>query len=286
VKIVVVSGLSGAGKTLAANCFEDMGFYCVDNLPPALIKDFVTLLETGKHKIDKIALVIDIRSGDFLEDIEKHLALIDHRGVDFKLFYLEAPKPVLLRRFAETRRIHPLAADGGRTNEEAIDEEIGLLAAIRERADFVINTADFNGAQLASLLREKTFGESEAAEKPFRIIVQSFGYKYGMPGEADFIFDMRFIPNPFYIDELREQTGLDAPVRDFVMKHEESRFFAGEIIKLLETLKPLFIKEGKPSLNIAFGCTGGQHRSVAMACEIAERLKTKGENIVLRHREI
>ena len=287
-QIVILSGLSGAGKSLAVDCFEDMGFYCIDNLPPALIKDFVALIRSGKHKIDKLALVIDIRSGEFLDDLFKYRKMLDRRSIDFKLIYLEASKPTLLKRFAETRRTHPLAAEMGGTNSEAIDEEMRILEPIRAAADRIVNTNDLKSAELAEILRDIVIGaEPDAAgRRPFRIVVQSFGYKYGMPAEADFIFDVRFIPNPFYVDGLRELTGNDPEVRDYVMGHPESRFLADEIVMLTERLKPSFIQEGKPSVNIAFGCTGGQHRSVAMAIEVAERLRALDENIVLRHREI
>ncbi|MDR1815992.1 MAG: RNase adapter RapZ [Clostridiales Family XIII bacterium] len=288
-QIVILSGLSGAGKTLASDCFEDMGFFCIDNMPPVLIKDFVALTQTGKHKIDKIALVIDIRGGDFLDDFKKYRKMLDRRNIDFKLIYLEAPKSTILRRFAETRRTHPLAAESGMTNGEALDEEIKRLAPIKEMADLIIDTGDLKSAELASILHEYVTGgdvQGVAKARPFRIVVQSFGYKYGMPQEADFIFDVRFIPNPFYVDALREMTGRDEAVRTFVMDFPESKFLADEILMLIERLKPSYIKEGKPSLNIAFGCTGGQHRSVAMAIEVAERLRDAGENIVLRHREV
>jgi len=287
-QIVILSGLSGAGKSLAVDCFEDMGFYCIDNLPPALIKDFVALIRGGKHKIEKLAIVIDIRSGEFLEDLFKYRKMLDRRSIDFKLIYLEASRPVLLKRFAETRRTHPLATALGITNSEAIDEEMRILKPVREIADRIVNTSDLKSAELAQLLRDSAAGAGSgtAEKKPFRIVVQSFGYKYGMPAEADFIFDVRFIPNPFYVDSLRELTGNDPEVREYVMSHPESRFLADEIVMLIERLKPSFILEGKPSANLAFGCTGGQHRSVAMANEIAERLRALEENIVLRHREV
>ena len=280
--IVIISGLSGAGKSHAIDVFEDMGYYCIDNLPPPLIKDFITLIKGDKHKLEKVALVIDIRGGDFLDDFVFYKKSFTKRKIDHKLIFLEASKTALLRRYSETRRQHPLAA--GKTNDEAIDEEILRLAPIKEMSDLVIDTSDIKTTQLAQLLREFIYSEDQA--KPFRFIVQSFGYKYGMPAEADFIFDVRFIPNPFYISGLRELTGKDVDVQKFVWEHPETGFFVDEIIKVLERLKPLFIKEGKPSLNIAFGCTGGQHRSVAVAIRAADRLREAGENVTLRHREV
>ena len=280
--IVIISGLSGAGKSLAVDAFEDMGYYCIDNLPPPLIKDFITLIKGDKHKLSKVALVIDIRGGDFLDDFVKYKNALTKRGMDHKLIFLEASKAALLKRYAETRRQHPLAA--GKTNEEAIDEEISRLAPIKEMSDLIIDTSDLKSAELAQMLRDYLQGTEQT--KPFRFIVQSFGYKYGMPAEADFIFDARFIPNPFYIEGMRELTGKDEKVRDFVLGHADAVFFIEEILMLIERLKPSYIREGKPSVNVAFGCTGGQHRSVAMAIELAEKLSADGENVTLRHREI
>jgi len=281
--IVIISGMSGAGKSLAIDAFEDMGYYCIDNLPPPLIKDFITLIKGDKNRLDKVALVIDIRGGDFLDDFVMYDNEMDKRNIDHKLIFLEASKPVLLKRYAETRRQHPLAA-GTKTVAEAIDEEILRLAPIKERSDIIVDTSGLKNTELAMILRD--FIQDGEAGNQFRYIVQSFGYKYGMPAEADFMFDMRFIPNPFYIEGMRSLTGKDEAVRDFVLSDADAVFFADEVIKLTERLKPSYIREGKPSLYIAFGCTGGQHRSVAMAIHIAERLREKGETVSLRHREI
>ena len=280
--VVIISGLSGAGKSHAVDVFEDMGYYCIDNLPTPLIKDFITLIKGDKNRLEKVALVIDIRGGDFLDDFVFYTKEFEKRKIDYKMIFLEASKMALLRRYSETRRQHPLAA--GKTNAEAIDEEIERLAPIREMSDLVLDTSDFKTAELAQTLRD--YIQAGGQIKPFRFIVQSFGYKYGMPAEADFIFDARFIPNPFYTPGLRELTGKDEAVQEFVLGHPEAGFFMDEAIMLLERLKPLFIKEGKPSLNVAFGCTGGQHRSVAMAILAADRLRGAGENVTLRHREV
>ena len=281
-QIVIISGMSGAGKSLAVDAFEDMGYYCIDNLPPPLIKDFITLIKGDKNRLEKVALVIDIRGGDFLDDFVMYANALNKRNIEHKLIFLEASKLVLLRRYAETRRLHPLAA--GKTNGEAIDEEILRLAPIKEMSDLIIDTSDLNSAELAQILRD--YIHDGGLVKPFRFIVQSFGYKYGMPAEADFTFDMRFIPNPFYKEGMRTLTGKDEAVMDYVFADENARFFADELIKMLERLKPAYIREGKPNLNVAFGCTGGQHRSVAMAISIADRLREIGESVTLRHREI
>jgi UPF0042 nucleotide-binding protein len=281
-KIVIISGLSGAGKSHAIDVLEDMGYYCIDNLPPPLIKDFITLIKGDKTRLKKVALVIDIRGGDFLNDFVTYTKALNKRNIDFKLIFLEASKLVLLKRYAETRRQHPLA--GGKTNGEAIDEEIERLAPIKEMSDLIIDTSNLKSSELAQLLRECIEGDGKV--KLFRFIVQSFGFKYGLPAEADFIFDMRFIPNPFYVEGMRELTGQDAAVRKFVMGHDDALYFADETITMLERLRPSFIKEGKSSINVAFGCTGGQHRSVSMAIHVAEKLLDAGENVTLRHREI
>jgi len=208
---------------------------------------------------------------------------LNKRNIDHKLIFLEASKIVLLKRYAETRRQHPLAA-GNLTNGEAIDEEIMRLKPIKEMSDIIIDTSHLKNTELARILRE--FMLDSGNNSKFRFIVQSFGFKYGMPAEADFTFDMRFIPNPFYIEGMRALSGKDEEVRDFVLSDPNAVFFADEVIMLLERLKPSYIREGKPSLNVAFGCTGGQHRSVAMAIHIAERLRENGESVSLRHREI
>jgi len=282
-QLVIISGMSGAGKSLAVDAFEDMGYYCIDNLPPPLIKDFITLIKGDKNRLEKVALVIDIRGGDFLDDFVMYVNALDKQNLDHKLIFLEASKIVLLKRYAETRRQHPLAA-GNKTNGEAIDEEILRLEPIKRMSDLIIDTSELKTAQLAQILRD--YIQDGGQSKPFRFIVQSFGYKYGMPAEADCTFDMRFIPNPFYIEGMRPLTGKDEAVRDFVLSDENAVFFTAEILKLLERLKPAYIREGKPSLNIAFGCTGGQHRSVAMAIHISEKLREMGETVSLRHREI
>jgi len=281
-QVVIISGLSGAGKSLAVDVFEDMGYYCIDNLPPPLIKDFINLIKGDKNKLSKVAIVIDIRGGDFLDDFVKYKNELTRRGVDHKLIFLDSSKLALLKRYAETRRQHPLAA--GKTNGEAIDEEIERLAKVKEMSDLIVDTSDLKSVELAALLRD--FIQSGGQVKPFRFIVQSFGYKYGMPNEADFIFDVRFIPNPFYEKDMRSLTGKDKTVSDFVLGSPDAEFFIDEIFMLMERLKPAFVREGKPSVNIAFGCTGGQHRSVAMAIRMAEKLGGSGENVTLRHREI
>ena len=281
-QIVIISGLSGAGKSHAIDFLEDMGFYCIDNLPPPLIDGFLSLVKNDKHKINKVSFVIDIRGGVFLEEFVQYLEELNDNNVEYKLIFLETRKAELLKRYAETRRTHPLAI--GNTNAEAIEEEIERLAEVKNLAHCVIDTSDMKSAELALAIKDFIFAKDE--KTPYHILIQSFGYKYGMPAEADYILDMRFIPNPFYVDELRALTGNDKAVQDYVMSFEISQFFAKEIIMLIETLKPSFIRERKSNLSIAFGCTGGQHRSVTFANYVYNHLKNSGESVTLRHREL
>jgi UPF0042 nucleotide-binding protein len=274
--------LSGAGKSQAINSLEDMGYYCIDNMPPDLIKDFIKLITKDKNKITKIALVMDIRGRDFLDGLLHYKKRLSDKRIEHKLIFLEASKHELLRRFAQTRRVHPLAI--GFTTEEAIDREAEILAPIKEIADFIIDTSELRPAELADELRGFVQGDAEYVK--FRFTVKSFGYKFGLPSEADCVYDMRFIPNPHYVDELRHKTGNDKDVYDFVFANEEARLFADHLLEMVLELKPNYIKQGKPYLTLAFGCTGGQHRSVAMANNIAERLREAGEVVKLRHREV
>ena len=280
--VVIISGLSGAGKSLAKDVFEDLGYYCIDNLPTPLIKDFIQLIKEDKHKLEKIALVVDIRGNDFLENSVMYLSDLKKRNIDFRMIFLEASRPTLLRRFAETRRLHPLAI--GITNGEAIDMEIERLTPIKEMSDLVVDTSDIKSMELRTILTDYIEGNSDSS--PFSFVVQSFGFKYGMPEEADFIFDARFIPNPFYEPNLREKTGRDREVQEYVLNNESAQFFLDEVTKVINHLKPSFINEGKSNLNIAFGCTGGMHRSVTLAIEFSNRLIKAGEKVTVRHREI
>jgi len=279
---IIITGLSGAGKSLAVDCFEDMGYYCIDNLPPSLIKDFIALIRRGKSKINKSAFVVDIRGGAFFDDLSRGLSDLDKEGVTHRVLFLDASDEVLLRRFNESRRAHPLSA--GTTNAEGIKAERERLKPLKGLADWTIDTSALNNAALVrkirELISEKGFDES------FRFIIQSFGYKFGLPLDADIVFDVRFIPNPFYVDGLRELTGNDYQVLDYVMSFDDSAVFADRIMEILKDLKPSYLREGKNVLNVTFGCTGGRHRSVTIANVVARRLETAGEEVTLRHRDI
>ncbi|MDR0817441.1 MAG: RNase adapter RapZ [Clostridiales Family XIII bacterium] len=281
-ELIIITGVSGAGKSLASDCFEDIGYYCIDNLPPSLIKDFTELISQRAVKVEKAAFVVDIRGGETFDDIKDNLKELEHRGVSYKILFIDASDEVILRRFSETRRAHPLAV--GITNEEALYEERKLLEPIRKIADFALDTSGMNNAALVQTIR--SYATEGAKQQRFRFIVESFGYKYGIPPDADFVFDVRFIPNPFYIESLKKLTGRSKKVRDYVMRTEGAKTFLEEVLTMMTSLKPAFIREGKSTVNISFGCTGGQHRSVTMANIVEARLKEQGEEVTLKHRDL
>lgn len=279
---VIVTGLSGAGKTQAMNCLEDLGYYCVDNMPPALIKSFVQLAAGESTPIEKAAFAVDVRGGELFADMEKALEDLEASGINYKILYLEASELVLIRRYSETRRQHPLAR--GESTLEGLKRETEMLKNLRARADYIIDTSNMKVARLWEEVKDLiTSGESE---KTFVLNVMSFGYKRGMPLGADMVFDMRFVPNPYYVKSLRSLTGNNRKVRDYVMKQEVARDFMDRTEKMLLDLIPYYMKEGKYSLNLAFGCTGGQHRSVSAANEMADRLRAKGKRVTVEHRDL
>ena len=279
---VIVTGLSGAGKTQAMNCLEDLGYYCVDNMPPALIKSFVQLAAGESTPIEKAAFAVDVRGGELFADMEKALEDLEASGINYKILYLEASELVLIRRYIETRRQHPLAR--GESTLEGLKRETEMLKNLRARADYIIDTSNMKVARLWEEVKDLiTSGESE---KTFVLNVMSFGYKRGMPLGADMVFDMRFVPNPYYVKSLRSLTGNNKKVRDYVMKQEVARDFMDRTEKMLLDLIPYYMKEGKYSLNLAFGCTGGQHRSVSAANEMADRLRAKGKRVTVEHRDL
>lgn len=281
-KTIIVTGLSGAGKSQAMNCLEDLGYYCVDNMPPMLIDSFIKLTSEGSSQFEKAAFAIDIRTGDLFSDIEKSLDELAAKGIEYKILFLEASERVLIRRFNETRRKHPLAEDKNTVN--GIRKEKELMQSLRDRADYIIDTSNMKVARLWEEVKDlMTSGESE---KTFVVNIFSFGYKKGVPLSADMIFDMRFIPNPYYVKSLKPLTGNNKKVRDFVMRQDVTQEFLDKLEPMLDFLIPFYMKEGKYNLNLAFGCTGGHHRSVATANEVAERLKQKGRRVTLEHRDL
>ena len=280
-KAIIVTGLSGAGKTQAIDCLEDMGYYCIDNMPPALIKSFIDL--TGKGKgIDKAAFVIDVRGGRLFDDLKDSLEELKREAVDYKILFLEASDSTLLRRYNETRRNHPLSEGGPVAAGLARERE--RLEVLRKEANYVIDTSNMKSAQLWSEIKHLlTSGENN---KSFIINIMSFGYKRGTPMAADMVFDMRFIPNPYYVKSLRPLTGNNAKVSKYVLKHKITDEFLQKAMDMIEMLIPFYIKEGKYSLNVCIGCTGGHHRSVAVANELHRRLQDSGKRTTLEHRDL
>lgn len=271
IQLVVVTGMSGAGKTVAMQNFEDLGYFCVDNMPPALLGKFWELVkESGK--ISKVALVIDLRSRAFYDEIFGMLQELDDGNDNLrpKILFLDASDEELVARYKETRRAHPLAMDGRVL--DGIQRERELLSEIKSKAQLVIDTSKISPRQL----REELFLNFESDQSTaFHVNVMSFGFKYGVPIDADIVMDVRFLPNPYYIKELREKTGNDRAVYDYVMNSEMTEEFYQQFIKMLRFVMPGYQKEGKSSVTIAIGCTGGQHRSVALANRIGEALQEK-----------
>lgn len=280
--VVIVTGLSGAGKSQAIHCMEDLGYYCIDNMPPALIQNFVTLCAQGKAKIERAAFVVDIRGGEFFDQLKNSLKDLKDKGFDYKVMFLEASDEVLIRRFNETRRSHPLADSGSVI--EGISKERDRLKEIRNVSDFIIDTSSMKSAMLREEINNLLIMGQDAGT--FTVSVMSFGYKNGIPLDADMVFDMRFIPNPFYLSSMKKLTGNSKKVQDYVMKFPETMEFVKNVDKLINDLVPNFCREGKYHLVLAFGCTGGQHRSVTMANIFSDMLKKQGRRVVKVHRDL
>ena len=280
-KIIIVTGLSGAGKTQAMDVLEDMGFYCIDNMPPSLIRNFLDMASKTKE-IEKAAFGIDVRGGSLFDDLKDALEYMKKEDVDFKILFFEATDSVLARRYNETRREHPLAH--GESVTKGIKREKERLSELRSEADAIIDTSYFNNARLASEISNIVGAGKD--DRTFTVNIMSFGYKHGMPVSADMVFDARFLPNPFYVDELKNLTGHDPEVRDYVMGHDIARLFAEEVRGMIEVLIPFYKQEGKYSLSVCFGCTGGHHRSVTLANDLNERLTDRGIRTTLEHRDL
>ncbi len=282
-RFVIVTGMSGGGKSTALKMLEDAGYYCVDNLPVSLIEKFVELISMPNSEISKVALGLDVRSDQSFEDATRVLEEMKQKGYQFEILFLDADVNVLIKRFKETRRIHPLAADG--RVEDGVRTERRVLENIRRSADYVIDTSHLLTRELKEELDRIFVGNGEY--NSLMVTVMSFGFKYGIPSDADLVFDVRFLPNPFYIDELKRKTGNDREVQDFVMKHEESEAFMEKLTDMLQFLIPNYVKEGKYRLVVAIGCTGGKHRSVTLANELYGRMKDRGTyGMKLYHRDV
>lgn len=282
-KIVIVTGMSGAGKSTALNVLEDEGYYCVDNMPIELIPRFAELANGQEKGYNNIALGVDIRSGSALNAIEEMLAEMTNRKYNYRILYLDSSDEVLVKRYKETRRTHPLAKD------DRVDKAIALereqMNFLRNRADYIIDTSQMLTRELKQEL-EKIFKHNNGRYSNLFVTVLSFGFKYGIPADADLVFDVRFLPNPYYIEELRKLTGNDKPIQDFVMKSDAAKEFLEKLSDMVQFLLPNYVNEGKNSLVIAIGCTGGKHRSVTLANAIADVLKSTEYGCKVEHRDI
>lgn len=280
--LLVVTGLSGAGKSMAVNALEDIGFFCIDNIPAGLMPRLIDFALQGENQLSRVAVVLDVRGLRTARDVDKALAALDEKQVDCEILFLDASDEVIQRRYKETRRQHPLTISEGLPIREAIARERQMLTPLRERAKYVIDTSMLTTAQnrerVCSLFLNK-------GQTGMSLMVVSFGFKYGVPQEADLVFDVRCLPNPFYVPELKKLTGLDQPVVDYVMQSPESQEFLCRIESFLEYALPLYVKEGKSQLMIAVGCTGGKHRSITFARKIGEFCQKLGYAPSVQHRD-
>ena len=283
-EFVIISGLSGAGKSKAASFLEDMDYFCVDNLPAPLIPKFAELGMAGAGEYDRVALVTDIRAGSNFDLLFQALDALEGMRCPCRILFMDASDEVIIKRYKETRRAHPLLEEAD-SLEEAIKLERTMLAPLRARADKIINTTNLSTAKLKGVLRQM-FGRAGTAEGRMEVRVTSFGFKHGVPMEADLVFDVRFLPNPYYVTELRTLTGLDPRVRDYAFQGGQGEGFLQRLWDLVGWLLPLYEEEGKTALVISIGCTGGHHRSVAVAHALADRIRAQGWPVTESHRDL
>ncbi len=282
-EFLIITGLSGAGKSRAADVLEDLDYYCVDNMPVALIPRFAELCMDAHGRYERVALVTDVREREGFGQLPGILEDLESMDCRVRILYMDADTRTLVRRYKESRRPHPLAGSGV-SIEQAILREQELLAPIKDRADFVVNSANLT----LGMLQNRLFGlfAGDGKKREIEVTVMSFGYKHGIPLDADLVFDVRFLPNPFYVEELRPLCGLDRPVSDFVFGYQQTRVFMEKVEELIDFLLPYYIEEGKLGLTVAVGCTGGRHRSVAIAAELNKYLNVKGIGSVSVHRDM
>lgn len=279
---LIITGMSGAGKTQTVKVLEDMGYYCIDNLPATLLPQFAELFKDSKRGISKVAVVVDIRGGEFFYSLSKSLDKISDMGIDYKILFLDASDNTLIKRYKELRRTHPLQPEGRII--EGVDEERSILKSLKEKAYFIIDTSDLNIAMLKDELYNLFLEDGEKRKLSISII--SFGFKNGILMDGDLIFDVRFLPNPYYIPELKEYSGREEKVKDYVFEWPQTGEFISRVTEMLEFLIPYYIDEGKTQLVVGIGCTGGYHRSVAITNELARILKDNGHRAIANHRDI
>ena len=282
-RFVVVTGMSGGGKSTTLKMLEDAGYYCVDNLPVSLVEKFVELIAMPNSEISKVALGLDVRSDQSFENITRILKHLKNTHYSFEILFMEADENALIKRYKETRRVHPLAVDG--RVEDGVRRERKVLENVRKNADYIIDTTHLLTRELKEEL-DRIFVENGEYNN-LMVTVMSFGFKHGIPVDADLVFDVRFLPNPFYIDQLKEKTGNDSEVQQYVMGFEEAGIFMEKLEDMIEFLIPNYVKEGKYSLVIAIGCTGGRHRSVTFANGLYRHIKERGScGVKLYHRDV
>lgn len=284
-RFVIVTGMSGGGKRAALKVLEDMGFFCVDNMPVPLLEKFVELIALPNKEISKVALGLDVRTDQSFDDVDKSVENLRRNGYKFEILFMEASDKVLIRRYKESRRMHPLAAfEGGRV-EDGIRRERRVLESMKKRADYVIDTSNLLIRELKEEL-DRIFIQNEEYNS-LMVTVMSFGFKNGIPSDADLVFDVRFLPNPFYIDDLKRLRGNEKPVQEYVMSFPEAGQFIEKLTDMLLFLIPNYVREGKYQLIIGIGCTGGKHRSVTLANELYDKLKNKGNyGLTIQHRDV
>ena len=283
--LLIVSGLSGAGKSVAMNALEDIGFFCIDNIPAGLLPSIMAFSKAGDNQLKRVALSMDVRGCRSKEEIEQGLEQLDQQGISYEILFLDAPDDVLMRRYSETRRRHPISIAEGISTREAFAKERQILQPLKERANYTINTALLSTAQNKERVCA-LFLKNGGAKSAMRLNILSFGFKFGIPPEADLVLDVRCLPNPFYVPELKHKTGMDSEVYDYVFSFPQTKTFIDKLEGMLSFLLPLYAEEGKSTLVIAVGCTGGHHRSVSVARCIASYLTALGYPAFENHRDI
>ena len=283
-ELLIVSGLSGAGKSVAMNALEDIGYFCIDNVPAGLLPSITAFSKAGGNQLERVALSMDVRGCRSREQIETALQQLDDQKTPYKILFLDAPDDVLMRRYSETRRRHPISIADGISTRDAFLKERQILQPLKDRADYTINTGLLSTSQNKERICD-LFLKNGGAKKAMRLTIMSFGFKFGLPPEADLVLDVRCLPNPFYVPELKHKTGLDQEVVDFVMSHPEAQELLHRYENFLQYALPLYVKEGKSQLTIAVGCTGGKHRSITFVRKLAEYCTSLGYEPGVQHRD-